>query len=332
MQKFNLQPIYFLAGDDIYALDEAILKIKSIPEIASISEMDTEVYSSKNLNLGDILDNANQISFITEYRLVIIKEFNKVISQLKKKKNTLRERFIQFLKEPSETTFFILIYPEKISKDDKGLDEILKIIKDKGYYFEFNKLKADELYSWVEVQFKNFKKDIDINIIQAFVELVGEERYALKNEITKIVSYVENKPKIELEDIIKVVSAGKEYTIFDLQRAISNFEKEKAYKIVNNLLYYGTEPLVIIFMLTKYFMVLMRLKEIIVTESDSYKIARMVEVSPYFINEYKSALRFFTIEKLEKIFKFLLECDIAIKSSDLDKSTLILMLLNIIFE
>lgn len=329
---FKLQPIYFLAGEDLYAIDEAITEIRNLENLKDLSEMDVEVFNSKNANLSEIIDSADEISFLTSNRLIIIKEFNKVFSQLKRKKNDLREKFIRYIQNPSSFTYMIFVFPEKLPKDDKTTKELFDLLKQKNYLFEFNHLKGDALKKWIQDEFTKYNKFVDIDIASTIVELAGEERFNLKNEIDKIINYCTDKEKIELKDIIKIVAAGKEYSIFDLQKAISDKNAAKAMEISRHLIQFGTEPLVIITMLNKYFLTLLYLMELKNVEKDNTQLARKLEIHPYFLPEYLKALNNFNFDKLKQIFNFLLEADKGIKTSTMDKSTAITMLLAIIFE
>lgn len=332
VSKYKLQPIYFLAGEDLYAIDEALFEIRNLKEIADISDIDTSIYNSKNINLSNIINSADEVSFLTTNRLIIIKEFHKVISQLKRKKNEVREKFISYIKNPSESTYMIFIYPEKLSKDDKNINEIINLLKQKNYLFEFNYLKGDTLKKWVQEIFASNGKSIDFDVVTALIEIAGEERFNLKNEIDKILNFTQDKKNIELKDIFQIVSAGKDYSIFDLQKAIFDGNAKLAMTVTKHLIQYGTEPLVIIAMLTKYFLTLLYLIEYKNVEIKNEDLAKKIEIHPYFLPEYQKAFQKFSLSKLKKIFNFLLEADQGIKTSTMDKSTAITMLLTIIFE
>ncbi len=159
------------------------------------------------------------------------------------------------------------------------------------------------------------------------MDIVGENRSLLEAQLEKIFIFLEDKKEITLEAIKSLSTSLKEFNIFDLQNALAEKQKSNALKISYNLLEKGSEPTQIVFMLTRYFTQLARLKELRLKNNNEYETARKIGTHPFYLKNYLKAASLYSDNDLFNISKALLKADLSIKTTSVESKTLITILI-----
>jgi len=162
---------------------------------------------------------------------------------------------------------------------------------------------------------------------QVMVDIVGENRSMLEDQLEKICIFLNQKKEITIETIQQVSSELKQFNIFDLQNALGVKDKAKALLVTNNLLDNGAEPTFIITMLTRYFTGLSKITELKSKNIPASEAARVVGTHPYFYPGYVRARTLFSDKKLVEVFRSLLKADVSVKTTSSDNKTVITLLI-----
>jgi DNA polymerase III subunit delta len=163
--------------------------------------------------------------------------------------------------------------------------------------------------------------------IQLLIDIVGENRGLLEDQVEKIVTYTGEKREINHQDIIALAAGTKEYTIFDLQNAVGQKNKNLSLKYAYNLLDKGKEPVFIIFMLAKYFITLTRMGEIMQQNISSSAAAKMLGIFEWTYKDYISARKLYTEKQLKSAAEALLKADLSLKTGFGDSKTVVSVLI-----
>ena len=162
---------------------------------------------------------------------------------------------------------------------------------------------------------------------QILIDIVGENRSLLEAQLEKIFTFLADETEINLEAIKSLSTALKEFNIFDLQNALAEKNKTKALKISYNLLEKGSEPIQIVYMLTRYFTQLARLNELRAKASSEFEIARSIGTHQFYLKDYIKARSRYSDEDLYNAVKALLKADLSIKTSTVEPKVLVTILL-----
>ncbi len=313
--KFN--PIYFLYGDDEFALNEALELIQNSARNFISSDFDKQIYFGSEKNLSEVIDFAQSFPFGSEKKLIIVKEFEKMYN---KKESKL---FLHYLKSPAEFTIMILIYNDVLTKLSS---EEISLLKNNNWIYEAKELKAKGLIDWLISLAGSNNKELSSFDALLMIEMIGEDRSLLKTQLDKIILFLGADKNITPEVIQSVVSTTKEYTIFNLQDAIAIKDKTQTFKIAFNLLD-KEEILMIIGSLNKYFMNLAQIPEMIQKKLPDEVMAKKLSTHPYFLHKFKDARKLYSDKKLYHISKALLEADLSVKTSSTNEKTILTKLL-----
>ena len=315
IKKGKLKPVYYFSGDDSFGIDSAykILEEKIIPLLTS--DFDKEIFYGDGKTLDEILTSASAFPFGSSKKFVVVKESEKI-----KDKKAL----IQYISSPPEFTVLVFLHYGKISNPDSS---VYKSLNDSGYLFEAKELKGKNLVAWLMNYAESREKILSEDNAQLLIDTAGENRNMLEVQMEKIFTFLGEKKEIDYKTITDISSTLKEFSIFDLQNALSKRDKKNALKIAYKLIDGGAEPTFIIYMITKYFTGLSRIKELKEKNVPDQAAARIVGTHPYYYKDYVSARTLYSDEKVYDSVKALLKADISIKTTSADPRNVIAILI-----
>jgi len=315
LSKEKFLPVYFLYGDDQYSIDLAVETIEKAVAPFILSDFDKEILNSeKSQSLSQILDLAFSFPFGGSKKLLILKNFEKIAD---------KKELTNYLSNPAEFTVFVITQPNKIGDLSK---EPYSILLEKRYLFEARVAKGEELIDWVVTKTKKLGINFSRDNAQSLVEIVGDDKSLLDMQLEKFVDYLHGRNEITFEDIKKISSPTKEYSIFDLQDAIGKGDKSKAVQIAYNLLDAGEDSVKIINMLAKFVLTVAQITELIKTRIGDNEAARLAGVSGGYYYNCKKASFLMSDERLLNASRALLNADLATKTTNADPRTVLLIL------
>lgn len=344
IKENNFPPVLLLFGDEEFLLNEALSQIESVLIPNEESRYDFEVLDGEDITYDRIADSCLAFPFIADKRVVIVRNFDKVIKKTKSTKNSVNQSFNDYLNNPQLSTILILE-----SKDDtfsgltadlqskkneaKALKKIqsakfpYNIIFEKYYYIEFSKVSESNFANWIQKRFKAKAKEIEPQAVEFLKTNSNLSLRELDNEIDKIVIYYKDQEKITYNELLNVVGVSKIYNVFELQKAVGARDLTKSIMILQKLLATEKQEVLILTILSRYFLVLWKLTEAKATTSDNYKLAELCGINPYFVNEYKESCNKYNIIEIEQTLVKLTETDEKLKSSSISSLYLLEKLL-----
>jgi DNA polymerase-3 subunit delta len=315
IKKGNFNPVYYFFGEDSYSLSNALHKLEESFKPFLSSDFDKETIYAENRTLSEILGAAASFPFGSEKKLMIVREAEKI-----KDKKALKD----YALSPAEFTVLAFFHNGAITNLNT---EPFKTLSANNFLFEAKELKGKNLIAWLISEAQEKGKKLSEENAQVLVDIVGENRSMLEDQLEKICIFLNQKKEITIEAIQQVSSELKQFNIFDLQNAIGLKEKAKALSVANNLVDNGAEPTFIITMLTRYFIGLAKITELQTKNTPPQQAARIVGTHPFYYPNYVKARKLFSDEKLVEVFRALLKADISVKTTSADDKTIITLLI-----
>ena len=162
MQRFNediksgqLKQIYLLYGEEAYLRKQYKDRLKTA--IVGDDTMNYHYYEGKNINLGEIIDLAETMPFFAQKRLIVIENSGLLKSG--------GEQLAEYLSNPTETTFFVLVEVE-VDKRSK----LYKTVQSKGSVVEFGEQDEATLKRWILGMMKKEGKNISQSTLNYLLE------------------------------------------------------------------------------------------------------------------------------------------------------------------
>jgi len=326
----TLPPALLIYGEEEFLREEAYHAImhKALPDGA---HHDIDIIDAENSSESHIVDIADAYPFISDKKIIVVKQADKLFSG-RSKKSTGKSALLSYLQSPQPTSLLIFtgIFPsltglraarknpkqsEKAKKIASGiafpLREIIELIPS----LECPKVSERELLSWTNERLSSFGKGISREAGEYLIANAGLSLRDIANELEKLMLFAPDKKQYSEEDVLGLVGSSRVYNVFELQKAIGAGNTAKSIEIVHHMLSNEGNAIMIISMLLRYFMALFRLQDAQTQGSNPYEIAKIVGINAYFLPEYQSALRHYPPMKLARAMYLLRNADLTLKTS-----------------
>jgi len=297
VKKGNIQPVYFLHGEEPYYMDELISFFEQNILTEEEKAFNASMLYGKDIDYKYIVDEARQYPLMASRRLVIVKE-----AQDLKTFNELQT----YLEKPNPSTVLVLCYKHK--KLDKRL-KISKVLEAQSVIFESKKIYDNQAAGWI----KSFIVDKGYKISEIAAETlaayIGPDLSRLSNEIDKILINQDRTKEIQVDDIKEQVGISKDFDVFELQKALGERNFGKANLILR---YFMQNPnanpsVLVLSSLYSYF------NKVFIVQCHStlndQDLAKLTGVSPFFLKEYRMAARKYSRYALHNLFDILKQAD-----------------------
>ena len=315
IKKRKFKPVYYFFGEDSYNLSFALHTLEESFKPLILSDFDKETIYSEDRSISEILGLATAFPFGSEKKLVIVKEAEKI-----RDKKPLKE----YASSPAEFTVLVFFHNGSITNISS---QPFKTLSENNFLFEAKELKGKNLIDWLINLSEEKEKKLTEENAQVIVDIVGESRNMLEDQLEKICVFLNKEKEITIESIQQVSSELKQFNIFDLQNVIGVKDKSKSLTVAYNLVDNGAEPTFIIAMLTRYFTGLAKIPELKSKNVPDAEAARIVGTHPYYYRNYVKARTLFSDQKLVEVFRALLKADVSVKTTTTDDKTIITLLI-----
>ncbi len=300
-------PVYFLQGEETFYIDDIIKRIEDNALDETQKSFNQVVLYGKDTSLVDVIGAARKYPMMGERQVVIVKEAQEMRDWTKEEKQTL---VINYIENPLPST--ILVFGYKYKSIDKRT-KFGKVIEKNSVFLNAKKLYDNQVPEWIRNFCKARQVQIEDGAVMMLSENIGNNLQRLANEIDKLLLNVKDGERIDTAMVQRYVGISKDYNIFELQKALSSVNKQKAHSIAN---YFssnpGNNPMVLtIYSLFSYFSKLLLIHHS--QDKSERVIASLIGVNPFFVKEYLMAARIYPLGKVVQNIKFLHEADLQSK-------------------
>ena len=300
----------------------------------NVSDEREKLSALKNALLADSLFGAD--------KLIILKNFLGGQEKKETVKNNEAEKIIlEYLDRPSQSVnlyFFQKGSPDKRKKIYKKLAAMKK--NNLAGMKEFIVPSGFKLNKWVENRVGLLGGKIIAPAVESLTLTLGkglgqkgkggqmEEAYDLwqvNNEVEKLVSFAGDRG-IVAEDVNLLVKAKVDLNIFKLIDAIGNRDKKKAINLLYGQVENQANEIYLLTMFVYQFRNLLKIKDLLERGKSIQEISSLTKMHPFVIKKSVDQCRKFSLLELKKIYRKLLDAEIAMKSGKM-KPGLVLDLL-----
>jgi len=297
-------PIYLLHADDAYFIDVIVDYIEKEVLDEGERSFNQVVLYGKETHFKQILDQAMQFPMMAERRVVIVKEAQELSSM---------DGMEGYFKNPSEQTLLVLAHKHK--KLDKR-KKIYKAIAEHAVILKTKKIYDNQIPAFVMDIAKEKQLRLPTKVAHMIAENLGSNLSKIANELDKLSLNLQPGSEVTLELVEKYIGISKDYNVFELQKAIGNRDKKKAYQITRHFARNSkTHPIQMnIGALYNYFSKLFVAKKY--ERASKQDLASAVGINPFFVEEYRIAAKNYDLAKLKRAFMEIHKMDMRCKGVD----------------
>lgn len=308
----NFKNAYLICGEEEYL--KLNYKNQLIKAIAGEDTMNLALYEGKNIDINEVIDNAETFPFFAKYRLIVLEQ-----SGLFK---TGGEQLAEYMDKIPETTIFLFV-----EQDVDKRSKMYKAVKKNGYICEINRQSEKDIEVWAAKIFDYNGKKITKADMAYFIANVGTDMEILSQEIEKLISYAYDKNVINKNDIDAVCIKQLNVRIFDMIDAISVKNQQKTLDCYYELIAEKEPPMRILFMISRQFNLILQAKDLSARGMSKEQIAGAMGVQGFIASKSISQSRNFTVSELKAGLAESISTEELIKSGRMDENIGVEMLL-----
>jgi len=318
----TIAPIYFLMGEESYYIDGITHFIESNLLSEEEKGFNQMILYGRDVSIEDIVSNAKRYPMMAERQVVIVKEAQDLSRTI--------ENLVSYVENPQPTTVLVICYKYKKLDARKKLS---KVLKQNGVLFESKKLYENQVPDWIRRVLAGKGYTITNKAAQMLTEFLGNDLSKVNNELEKLQLIIKPGDQITPELVEENIGISKDFNNFELQNAIGYKDIKKAFGIAQ---YFAqnpkSHPLVMTVALQySFFSKLLKYHSL----TDTSLAPKVLGVSPYFIKEYQTAARNYSMKKVSAIITSIREIDMKSKgvgAANLSQGDLLKELLIKIFD
>lgn len=302
LKKRIFKPVYFLAGDEPYYIDQITDYIESKVLSDSEKAFNQVIIYGEDTSVHAVIDTARRFPMMASHQVVIIKE----AQSLRK-----IEDLLFYVEKPLSST--ILVFNYKYKTLDKRT-RLHKLLETQGVYFESMRLRDYQVPPWIERYLMTKGIKINPDASSMLTEFLGTDLHKIVNELDKLlITMPEGKPVITTGLIEKNIGISKDYNNFELQKAISEKKILKANMIVH---YFANNPKdnPINLTIASIFGLFTRILTYhYLTDKSKNNVAAALRINPFFVKDYETAAQKYNVSKTIQIISLLRTYDMKSK-------------------
>ena len=303
---------YLIEYNDIYLLNNKIDELIN----KEFKEASKSVYDLEEETLDNALNDLDTYSFLTERKIIIIKNINKL------EDDKFTKHLMKYLDNPNNDNLLILT-TNKLNMTKK----INKELKNKTNYL---KLEAN-LEKEIKTMLKGYK--IDTNCINMLIEYSNNNIDIIKTECDKLINYKESDKNITKDDIEKIVVkhlGDSNNLVFDLVKYIASKDKRRSLEEYEKLKEYSIDDIALTGLLESQLRLMVQVNMLMKRRYSKDEIAKTLSQHPYRIQKTMELVRTITNKELTKLIQNLSEMDYKIKSGKIaPKDQMLMYIINL---
>lgn len=302
LQKGEIQPIYFLSGEEPYFIDQISDYIEANILDEAEKGFNQMVLYGRDVTVDDIVSNAKRYPMMADRQVVIVKEAQELSRTI--------DKLSSYVDNPQPSTVLVICYKYKKLDKRKGL---AKALKKHGVHYESKKLYENQVGDWLRDVLVKKGYQISPKATQILVDYLGTDLSKIYNELTKLMLILSQGSEITPETIEENIGISKDFNNFELRKAVGERDIVKAQRIS---LYFTQNPkdnplVLTISSLYGFFSNLLKYHGL--PQKDKGTVAKALGVNPYFIGEYTTAARHYPMKKVSAAIALLREADVKSK-------------------
>ncbi len=316
----NFAPVLFMYGIEQYLVDWAATSLVKKYINSGAQSFDFTKIDEENARIEEIIASCETFPMFSEKRIVWLRNHALLKTQNAKGFSDMdREALLNYVKNPSEQTIFIISTDADGSKND-----FFKELAGKCKVYDFDRLDRVQLAAFAEKRFKNSRLRIKRDILRYLIDETGYFNkdsdyriFSLENDIKKIIAHSDG-IEVRPEDISAALNADMDTYVFDFLDAASNKKKDAAFSIMHNMLSSGRAVSEINAILINQFELLLEVKEFMDDAMTFAEIVKTTKAHEFRIRKAMQTAGRFTRSKLREILSQLYEVDRNIKTGILE--------------
>jgi DNA polymerase-3 subunit delta len=314
----DYERVYLLYGTESFLIGHWQKRLTLAITGDDAASLNFEVFEGKATAVGDIINSAETLPFMADFRLILIVDSGLFESGRKEDS----EAMAAYIPEIAPST--VLIFVEK-AVDRRG--RLFKRVREAGFAAEFLPPKEAELADWAVRLTASRGKTLSRAAAYHLIRNISSDMQLLFNEIEKLVSYAGEHAEISIADIDNLCTKSLDIKVFDLTKAVGKGDAAGAVEIYKGLIAMKESPLMVLAMLARQFRFYLQCGHLATAGLTQKDIAEKLGLHPFAVREFVADSKNFSENAMIAALKDCLNADYAVKSGKMQDVAAVEMLI-----
>lgn len=242
LKENTLSGAYLFHGDEDYLKELYVGRVLKRCVNPGFEGFNLHKYDGESAELDEFIDAAQMLPMMSDRVVVLVRDFD--LTDLNEDES---EQFKSFIEDIPDTTV-IVFWLDSIKfnpKKDTKWKKVVSLFEKNGTVVEFGKKDKNYLSKFVSGIASRQGKEISVGDAYYLIDTVGDDLNVLENETEKLCAYCEN-GIIDRQAINTVCVKTVTVKAFDLTKAVSANNLNRAFEILNVFFEQKMEPTVIL--------------------------------------------------------------------------------------
>ncbi len=330
-----IELIYIFHGEDDFERAAALRQLRAEMGDPQFAELNTTQLEGRALSFGELRHHTDAIPFLSDKRLVIVegllarfdprRKTSEDGSEAEEEANPeLKQQLLDYLPDLPPTTRLVFIENKKLAANN-ALLKFAEKNKKLAQVQLFSAPAADALPDWVIDHVEKKGGTIDFSAANDLALFIGADLRALDSEIEKLILY-RNGETIRREDVRAMVAPAQEQSIFELVDALGQRKTQRALELLHEQLRHNANEFYLLTMIARQYRIMLQVRDLATRGMGADAIQKQLGLHPFVTKKMSEQARNYTVEQLETILFKLLETDVGLKTSRLEATLALDML------
>ena len=317
----EIDPIYFVYGDEAYLLDEAVEAIVEAAAPEGVNDFNFDKFRGRDARAEEIRESAEMLPMMVDRRVVLVRDLQEMPQS---EIDELREYF----EDPAETTCLVVHAYREGAGDLDFRTGSLRALKKAATSCEFESLYDNDAEDVLRKHAARKDLQFDAEARAYLIDAVGTDIATLDQALEKVDLYLGESEagetrRADVEDIQEVIADTRVRSVFDLTDALGERRYEEALSILDGMLLAGEPPLRILHMIARHFRLVDLLHDPKNRGGDKGDHASVLQVPYFFVDDYRRHARTFSAADISYVRERILSVDRNLKSGGLSDRTVL---------
>ncbi len=309
------ESIVVFYGEDSFFIKS---KVNQLIKQHQVDEYNLTSYDLEETPITDALNDAQTIPFMSERKIVVMKNAH-FLSSVKKKKEKLEHNLdylVEYIQNPTSETLLILTVPHPaLDKRSK----LYKLLSSAGTITECKLKGKNDLANWAKRQLANAGMNIEPSALDVFIRRVGHSTELAFQEMRKLLSYAYGEETVDVAMVETIITKNVEDNVYDITNALLEKKPSRALEVYHDLIMYSEDPMRILSILVSKYREMLSVKTLLEKGLNQEDVQQYFHVSSgrayYMVQNARQVEK----EKIEEHLRNLERLDFHIKSGRIDK-------------
>src|SRR5215204_300972 len=271
--------VYLLLGDDDEKKSRGVEKLRAGRTV--------EAYDASEISAETLVSACNTFSLFGEGPFVVLKNLDSWNAAQKKV-------IIDYLEDPSPGSDLILL-----GKKLGARERLFSAVENSGEVHTFDQPKGKALVKWLVGHAKKLGLDLPEDVAEDLTNRCSSDKMRLLQETEKLELYVGDRTATH-DDVAALCPPDVQSNIFAFVDSLAAGERDKALRLLEDLIGTGEPPLRLTFMIRRQFQLVARARALIERGIPRKEIASLLKVPPFVARKLEEQGRELDEEDLER--------------------------------